>query len=552
MISALSSTLHSRRFNLNAQKMTKSDCGFQEKENISTTQHLIKSNNYWSNKYLKNGPIVAGIDNGTQSTKVICYDVLQKKVVDVGQSKHDLIVENDGTREQKASWWVKALKDSFSQINPEVRSKISAIGVSGQQHGFVPVDRNGEVLYNVKLWCDTSTIEECDEITQKYGGKDKLLNDGCNLILPGYTAGKILWLKKHKPEIYQKLAKILLPHDYLNYILTGRYSMEYGDASGTALMNIRKRKWSTEILHAIDEKNDISQLLPNLIKSDELAGTVTKEAAKYFGIPEGIMVSSGGGDNMICAIGTGTVSNGALTASLGTSATLFGSSDTPIIDPEGNLAAFCSSTNNWLPLLCTMNCTVASELTRSLFEMNIDEINKISSQAPIGSEGVLMIPFFNGERTPNYPRGKGCVVGFTPENMTKSNICRSAMESAIFGLKLGLDSFIKQGFEAKEIRLVGGGSKSKLWRQIIADVCNLPIVVPDVNEAAALGGALQAYWALLNAHGENVPIEKITGEHIQITESTKCKPIPQNVQKYKHSYAKYLEYVKNFKPLFSA
>lgn len=496
--------------------------------------------------------IVAGIDNGTQSTKVVCYDVSSKEILALGQSPHDIIVGSDGAREQKAEWWVNALKSSFDQISPEIKKDIKAIGVSGQQHGFVPIDSDGNVLYNVKLWCDTSTTVECAEITKKYGGSELLLHDNCNLILPGYTASKILWLKTHQKALYDKLDTILLPHDYLNYLLTGEKTMECGDASGTALLDIKNRTWSKKLLKCIDSQRDLSKCLPRLIQSDDIAGHVTKKAANLFGIPEGALVSSGGGDNMQCAIGTGTVTNGVLIASLGTSGTLCGSSNKPIVDPEGNLAAFCSSTGSWLPLLCTMNCTVSIELARKLFNISLDEFNQISAKVPIGSNGVVIVPFFNGERTPNYPNGKGCICGLTPDNMKAENIYRASMEAAIFGLKLGLNSFMKLGFDAKEIRLVGGGSKSKLWSQMVADVCNLPTVSPDVPEAAAFGAALQAYWALLKSQGKSTSIEEITHEHVKTNSNAVYNPISENVVDYDLAYQKYLSYVENFKPIFSA
>lgn len=499
-----------------------------------------------------NSLIVAGIDNGTQSTKVICYDIITKQIVAQASSKHELIANNDGTREQKAEWWISALQSCFSQIRPDIRSNIKAIGISGQQHGFVPIDSNGNTLYNVKLWCDTTTTAECDEITEKYGGEDKLLNDNLNLILPGYTASKILWFKKNHKDLYDKMDTILLPHDFLNFILTGEKTMEFGDASGTALLNLKERKWSIELLRCIDDSRCLEKCLPKLINAYEFNGRVTKKASEIFGIPEDIPVSSGGGDNMMSAIGTGTVIDGQLTASLGTSATLFGASSKPIIDPHGNLAAFCSSTGIWLPLLCTMNCTVSTELTRKLFQLSIEEINQIAERVEIGSNGVVIVPFFNGERTPNYPNGKGCICGLTPENMTTDNICRASMEAAIFGLKLGLDSFRSLGFHAKEIRLVGGGSKSKVWCQMVADICDLPTVNPEISEAAALGGALQAYWALLRNEGKQVSIEEIVNEYVKLNQQSRCNPIETNVQKYKKAYNEYLRYVDNFKPIFSA
>ncbi len=495
--------------------------------------------------------IVIGIDVGTQSTKTIFYDTEAKTIVASAQAPHELTARDDGSREQEATWWLDAIIACFRRIPTEVREAATAIGVSGQQHGFVPVDAKGEVLYPVKLWNDTSTALECGELTKMLGGSSVLLAEEGNLILPGYTASKILWFKKNHPDLYARMAKILLPHDYVNFFLTGAYTMEYGDASGTALLDIRTRKWSKRILEAIDPDRDLSDTLPQLIGAHECAGRVSTKAAHLLGIPEVIFVSSGGGDNMMGAIGTGTVHDGTLTMSLGTSGTIYGASNKPIVDPQGLLAAFCSSTGNWLPLLCTMNCTVASEVTRALFNKGVKEFDATAMKAPIGSNGVVMLPYFNGERTPNYPRGKGCLMGFGLETMNEANISRAAMESSIFGLKLGLESFQNLGYSPKEIRLIGGGSKSLVWRQMVADICDLPVVVPKITEAAALGGALQAYWGLLHSQGSGLGIGEIVADHVSLDEGSACLPIPANVSQYRTAYRTYASYVAVVEPIFA-
>ncbi len=285
---------------------------------------------------------VLGIDVGTQSTKVIIYDFENKKIVAESSHSHDIISDNDGTKEQKAEWWIEAIKICLNEINSEIKKSVVAIGVSGQQHGFVPLDADGNVLYNVKLWCDTSTDKECKVITEKFGGKDKLVSEIGNEILPGYTASKILWFKNNKPELYNKMETILLPHDYINYYFTGNLDMEFGDASGTGLLNIESRTWNQEILNVIDPDRDLCSCLPELIKSYDAAGILKDDVAEDLGLNSGTIVSSGGGDNMMGAIGTGATKQGKMTASLGTSGTLFGFSKTPIIDED--LASFCSST----------------------------------------------------------------------------------------------------------------------------------------------------------------------------------------------------------------
>jgi xylulokinase len=493
---------------------------------------------------------VIGIDNGTQSTKVVFYDFENKTIIASASAPHDLISANDGTSEQKAEWWIDALEKCFSQIDPGIKKTAVAIGVSGQQHGFVPIDKDGNVLYNVKLWCDTSTAAECDEIENNYGDSEKLLKEVGNRILPGYTASKILWMKKNYPELYNKMEHILLPHDYINFYLTGKYTMEYGDASGTGLLHIQKRDWDKDVLQALDNERDLSDCLPSLIEAYDASGTVTQQVSSRLGIPEGIIVSSGGGDNMMGAIGTGATDVGVITMSLGTSGTIYGFSDKPIIDKEGNLAAFCSSTGGWLPLLCTMNCTVATEQMRNLFEYGVKEFDEIASNAPAGSEGIITLPFFNGERTPNLPNGKGCIVGMDMTNTKKENIFRSSLESAIYGMRLGLDSFRNLGFEVKEVRLIGGGAKSDLWRQIASDILNLPVVVPVKEEAAALGGSIQALWSLDHSKGRVSDINYLIDTHVELNSGKACTPNLKNVAVYDEVYKKYNKYVESLTEIF--
>lgn len=493
---------------------------------------------------------IAGIDNGTQSTKVLIYDSETKETVALSSSNHDIISKENGTREQLASWWIDALKDCFDKIDSKIKSQIKAIGVSGQQHGFVPVAEDGSVLSSVKLWCDTSTIKECEEITNCLGGREKVIAIAGNEIKTGYTASKVLYFKKHSPQLYKKMRWIMLPHDYLNFFLTGKPTMEYGDASGTAFFDVKKRTWSKEILKAIDSERNLLDCLPPFVESDQWAGTVCEKAAKLFGIPEGAYVSAGGGDNMMGAIGTGTVSEGDLTMSMGTSGTLYGASANPVVDEQGRLAAFCSSTGIWLPLLCTMNCTVSSEVTRSLFNQDLERLNEKASSAPIGCEGVVMLPYFNGERTPDYPNGKGCLFGFTLTNMTEANITRAAMESSVYAMKYGLDAFVSLGFKPKAIKLIGGGSKSAFWRQMVADVTNLPVSIPENTEAAAFGGVMQALFVLEKSQGKVSSIREITDRYVQMQENNTCKPNPENHQKYNEAYANWLKHVELVKPIY--
>jgi len=244
---------------------------------------------------------------------------------------------------------------------------------------------------------------QCEEITHKIGGADRVIRLIGNTIAAGFTASKILWMKQHEPKNYDQMAMVLLPHDYINFWLTGEKKSEFGDASGTAYFDIKKRTWSTPILQAIDASGKLNTCLPELIPSNSPVATVKPDIAKQFQLPPDVLVSSGGGDNMMAAIGTGNVTPGIVTASLGTSGTIYSFTDHPVVDPNGELAAFCSSSGGWLPLVCTMNVTVSTELTRDLLGLSLNDFNKIATGAPLGSEGILLLPYFNGERTPSLP-----------------------------------------------------------------------------------------------------------------------------------------------------
>ena len=491
---------------------------------------------------------VAGVDLGTQSMKVVLYDYESKKTIESGSCPMDLISKDDGTREQTTEMYEKGLDVCFSKLSAEGKASIQAIGVSGQQHGFVPLDADGKPLYNIKLWNDTSTAEECKVLTDALGGKEKVVEAVQNFMLPGFTAPKIFWLKRHKPDAFAKLKYVMLPHDYLNFVFTKNYVMESGDASGTALFDSVNRKWSKTVCDAVDPS--LLDKLPKIIKDDEACGAVTEEAAKRFGIPAGIPVSAGGGDNMMSAIGTGCVKGGTLTMSMGTSGTLYGFSDKSVADPENGISGFASSTNGYLPLLCTMNCTVASEEIRALFNLDVKEFDGEAQKAKPGSDGVFVLPFFNGERTPNLPHGRASITGLTVANSNRANIARAALESAVFSMRGGLEAFRKRGFTPKELRLTGGGAKSPIWRQIVADILNLPVKVPTSSEAAAFGAALQALWCLEKSAGKNISMEALADSHVELDESKTTNPIAENVKAYDAAFVEYNKILNQVSPLY--
>ena len=446
--------------------------------------------------------IFLGIDCGTQSTKTIALDDSSGRIIASATQSYDVLPGlPPGHLEQSPSLWTDALDATVQQVLNQLgtrRSEVAGIGVSGQQHGFVPLDRDGQVIRPAKLWCDTSTVEECALIRDHFGGSQAVINRVGMDMLPGFTAPKILWLKRHEPANFARLATILLPHDYLNFFLTGKYRMEYGDASGTALLNVRTRTWEKDLVDFID--SGLIDKLPPLGSSREAAGILRPELAKRWGLTDGIVISAGGGDNMMGAIGTSNVEPGRITASLGTSGTIYAYSDKPVLDPEGDIAGFCDSTDAWLPLICTMNVTVATEAVRNLFNWSHAQLNEAIASVPPGADGLLFLPYLQGERTPNLPQGTGVLHGLTTRNMTPAHLARATMEGVTLGLAYGLQRMRSMGIVPQEIRLTGGGSKSAVWRQICADVFGCRVVTLQESEGAALGAAIQALAAVQPKH----------------------------------------------------
>ena len=478
--------------------------------------------------------LLIGIDSGTQSTKALVVDANSGKVLGSASEAYELIPKlPPGAKEQHPETWrtatAKSIRKALKQAGAK-SSEVKAIGVSGQQHGFVPLDSKGQVIRPAKLWCDTSTFAECDEIMQRVGGFKATVREIGNAVLPGFTASKILWLKRHEPKNYARLATVLLPHDYLNFWLTGEKVMEYGDASGTALLDVRKRKWSRALLDAIDP--DLESKLPSLISSDQPAGRIQVSTAKELGLGTDVIVSAGGGDNMMGAIGTGNTKPGVITASFGTSGTIYACAGKAVVDPKGEIAAFCDSTNQWLPLLCTMNVTVATEMVRNDFKLDHAKFNAVASSAPPGSDGLLLLPYLEGERTPNIPNGTGVFFGVTTRTFTAEHFARAAMEGVTLGMNYGLRRLRELGVEPTQIRATGGGAKSKLWRQIMADVFNAEVVTLKVSEGAAYGAALQALWCWRNSRNDSVTIQDITDQYVTLNRAGTAQPMAKNVALY--------------------
>jgi xylulokinase len=494
-----------------------------------------------------------GIDSGTQSTKAVVLDLEARKVVAEARAPHQLISGLPvGHMEQHPRDWTTALDFVIQEVATRIdRARVRGIGVSGQQHGFVPLDAAGQVIRPAKLWCDTSTVDECEILTKKLGGAKAVVRKAGLLFLPGFTAPKILWLKRHEPANYKRLRHVLLPHDYLNFHLTGNYFMEFGDASGTALMDVRKRTWSSVAINAIDK--NLADWLPPLSSSHEAAGTLRPELAQRYGLSADVVVSAGGGDNMMGAIGTGNVAPGVVTASFGTSGTIYAHATKPVVDPDGEIAAFCGSTGGWMPLLCTMNVTTVTEQVRALFGYDHGALNAAVAAAPAGAGGLVLLPYLAGERTPNVPDGSGVLLGLNLQNFSASAIARAAMEGVTMGMNYGLRRLAELGVRAKEIRLTGGGAKSPVWRQIMADVFGVPVVAMVEDEGAALGGAIQAAWCVARRNGSRkAKITDFTTGTVALDEATRCEPNKGNVARYRELQSLQDQLSRAARPVFAA
>lgn len=482
--------------------------------------------------------IVAGVDCGTQGTKVILVDVNRSSVLAECSAPHELISESNGRREQQPIWWVDAmvcaLEKAVAKANIDPKS-ITAIGVSGQQHGLVALDCEGEVIRPAKLWCDTETAPENAQLLQMLGGEQACIDRLGLRVETGYTASKILWMKHHEPDNFAKIAKILLPHDYLNFWLTGAFTAEYGDASGTGLFDVRNRCWDEHVCSLIDPTGNLFRALPPLNSAQKSAGVVMGQARERLGLADNVVVSCGGGDNMMGAIGTGNVRNGIITMSLGTSGTIYTFSDKPVELKHPSIANFCSSSNGWMPLICTMNVTSATSLVQEVLNMSLTELNHSIDATKIGAGNISFLQFFNGERVPALPDGKASIHGLDAANFTRDNLVRSVVEGATFGLKYGLELLRDAGISIEQIRLIGGGAKSAQWRQMIADAMNCEVICPEVEEAAALGAAIQATWALKGEISFEL-IEQI----IVLDEDSRTLPNPENVALYDMAYQRYI------------
>lgn len=454
-----------------------------------------------------NVSLVLGLDVGTQGTKGLLVDPATRRVVARAAVSYDLIAGlAPGAAEQHPETWIDAVRDvarALLATDESAARRVEAVGVSGQQHGLVVLDEQDDVVRPAKLWCDTETVEEARELSALLG----------RAVPTGFTAPKVRWLAKHEPRAWARTRSVLLPHDYLNFRLTGEKTMEAGDASGTGFFDPEKRRFKPEDMAATDL--DLEAKLPPLIGAGEPAGTLSAEGAALLGLREGVLVSAGGGDNMMSAIGSGATRPGVVVVSLGTSGTVFTHSDFAVVDPQGAIAPFCSSAGGWLPLLCVMNLTGVTEEVKHAFGSDATELTEAARGVAPGCDGLMWLPYLQGERVPDLPSATGTLLGMRPGHLRAGVLFRAAIEGTSLNLAWGVTRMRALGIEVSEVNLVGGAAKNDLWRSVLADTLECPVAPLAEPESGALGAALQALWTLLRSHGERVTADAVAAPFVE-------------------------------------
>ncbi|MCM8771713.1 MAG: xylulokinase [Candidatus Omnitrophica bacterium] len=445
-----------------------------------------------------------GIDVGTTGVKILIIDI-EGNLKGSSTVEYPLITPKPGWAEQNpVDWWnatclcIKKILKKTGIKGKEIRG----IGLTGQMHGAVFLDQNNNVIYPAILWCDQRTAEECKEINNIVG-EDKVFEITCNPVLTGFQAPKILWLRKNKPDIYKNVKKILLPKDYIRFCLTGEFATDVSDASGTSLFDVRKRNWSEEILGKL---NIPVEFLPKVYEGTEITGYVKKDVAKITGLNENTPVVAGGGDQACGGVGNGIVEEGKVSVTIGTSGVVFAHSEKVIVDPKGRLHTFCHAVPGKWHLMGVMlsaggsfrwlRDTLCDEEKKEGKKKKIDPYEIMIEKAkniPVGSEGLIFLPYLTGERCPYPdPYARGVFFGLSLKH-TKSHIIRSVIEGITFGLKDSIEIMKEINLPIGEKFIAsGGGSKSNFWCQLMADIFGKNIARLECQEGAPFGAGILA------------------------------------------------------------
>lgn len=444
-----------------------------------------------------------GVDLGTSGTKTVLFTE-EGKAVASALIEYPLYQPKNGWSEQDPEDWWAAARDTIREVI--AKSKVSAedicgLAISGQMHGLVLLDENTEVVRRALIWNDGRTQEACDEI-HRIIGREKLISICGNPALTGFTAGKIVWVQHEEPENWARVRHIMLPKDYVRFRLTGVIKQEISDASGTNLLDIHTREWSDEILQALHIDKT---LLPALCGSTEQAGNVTAKAAQETGLKAGMPVAGGGGDNMCAAVGTGVVKPGSAFTTIGTSGVVYMHSDRLNIHPEGRFHAFISAIpGEYVNLACTLSAGFSLRWFRNQFcqaeiqaaeEMGVDSYNLMNQEAvqsPIGANRLLFLPYLMGERSPLMDNNaRGAFIGLNAMH-TRRDLLRAVMEGVTYALRQNLDTLSENGIRPARMLACGGGAKSPVWCDMMANTYHMPVTTLENSEGPALGAAILA------------------------------------------------------------
>jgi xylulokinase len=420
--------------------------------------------------------LVAGIDSSTQACKLVVCDAKTGEVVRTGRATHP-----DATEVDPALWW-SALGEATGGLLEGVR----AIGVGGQQHGMVTVDADGGLVRPALLWNDTRSAKAAEDLTAELGGPQAWAEAVGSVPVASFTVTKLRWMAEHEPVLADQVARVMLPHDWLTWRLlgaTGDPVTDRGDASGTGYFSPAKGSYRSDFL--LRAFGDREPELPKVLGPAEAAGH-TKD---------GMLVSAGTGDNMAAALAL-EIGPGDVVVSLGTSGTVFGVSETAAADPSGIVAGFADATGRFLPLACTLNAARVLTAAAAMLGVELAELDRLARAAEPGAGGLTLLPYLDGERTPNLPDAAGTLAGLRRANMTPENVARAAVEGMLCGLAAGMDAVREQGIDARRVLLIGGAARSATVQAVAPAVFGLPVVVPAAGEHVALGAARQAAWAL--------------------------------------------------------
>jgi xylulokinase len=497
---------------------------------------------------MSNKRFFLGIDVSTTGSKALLID-LQGRVVSSAISPHPISTPQPLWSEQDPhDWWQSSqecIRNAMVKAGAQ-STDILAIGLTGQMHGLVLLDAQNRVLRPAILWNDQRTAAECEEITNKLGF-ERLLQLTGNKALTGFTAPKILWVRKHEPEIYAKIAHILLPKDYVRFCLSGDYAVDKADGAGMLLFDLQKRDFSKELLAQLEIP---TQWMPKTYEGPEVTGRVTAAAAKETGLAPGTPIVGGGGDQAAQAVGVGAIAPGIVALTLGTSGVVFATTPGPLIEPEGRLHAFCHSVPDaWHFMGVMLSAAGSLQWYRDTLAEGepFDELLAPAQAIAAGSEGLFFLPYLTGERTPHPdPLARAAFVGLTVRH-TRNHMSRAVLEGVAFGLRDSMELIRQAGLGAiQQVRVSGGGAKSLLWRQILADVMDAELVTVNTTEGAAFGAALLAGVGA----GHWKTVQESCQAAIHTVEST--QPQPADVRKYAGLYPLYKGLYPALKPTFDA